>query len=65
MIDNGRGWWYYIVTILNWRYQYEEKNSYEYRSKIASINGINNYMGTSIQNNQLLKLLKEGKLIKP
>lgn len=42
-----------------------ENSSYEYRSKIANINSIKNYAGTSVQNNQLLKLLKEGKLIKP
>ncbi|MBR6690416.1 MAG: LysM peptidoglycan-binding domain-containing protein [Bacilli bacterium] len=39
--------------------------SYEYRSKIASANNIKNYAGTSVQNNQLLNLLKTGKLIKP
>ena len=53
------------ISIVDALKNIKEKNSYEYRSKIASINGINNYMGTSIQNNQLLKLLKEGKLIKP
>jgi len=42
-----------------------ESSSYEYRSKIASVNNIKNYAGTSAQNIQLLKLLKEGKLIKP
>lgn len=42
-----------------------ESYSYEYRSKIASANNIKNYAGTSVQNNQLLKLLKTGKLIKP
>lgn len=42
-----------------------ESYSYEYRKKIASVNNIKNYVGTSVQNNQLIKLLKEGKLIKP
>ena len=41
-----------------------ENSSYEYRTKIANINNIKNYTGTSIQNQYLLKLLKEGKLIK-
>ena len=41
-----------------------QNSSYEYRSKIANANNIKNYTGTSIQNNQLLKLLKEGKLVK-
>ena len=40
-------------------------SSYEYRVKIAKVNGINNYVGTSVQNTKLLKLFKEGKLIKP
>ncbi len=39
--------------------------SYEYRTRIANINGITNYAGTSTQNTKLLNLLKEGKLIKP
>lgn len=34
------------------------------RKKIAKANGISNYSGTSEQNVKLLKLLKEGKLIK-
>ena len=42
-----------------------ENFSYEYRTKIASVNNIKNYVGTSVQNNQLLNLLKTGKLIKP
>jgi len=40
-------------------------SSFEYRTKIASKNGISNYIGTSTQNLFLLNLLKEGKLIKP
>ena len=39
-------------------------SSYEYRAAIAELNGINNYTGTAEQNLHLLKLLKEGKLIK-
>lgn len=42
-----------------------EKSSFEYRGRIARINGVANYIGTSSQNTYLLKLLKEGKLIKP
>lgn len=34
------------------------------RKKIASANGIKNYTGTASQNTQMLKLLKNGKLIK-
>lgn len=40
-------------------------SSFSYRRKIASINGIKNYAGTSVQNITLLNLLKDGKLIKP
>lgn len=39
-------------------------SSYSNRGVIASLNGISNYSGTSSQNNQLLALLKAGKLIK-
>ena len=42
-----------------------EKSSFNYRTKIAQINGITNYAGTSKQNTYMLNLLKEGKLIKP
>ena len=42
-----------------------EESSFEYRIKIANINGIANYFGTSTQNMYLLNLLKKGKLIKP
>ena len=42
-----------------------EKSSFEYRSRIANINNIKNYIGTSSQNTYLLNLLKAGKLIKP
>lgn len=42
-----------------------EDSSFGYRTKIATKNGIKNYIGTSVQNITLLNLLKEGKLIKP
>ena len=35
------------------------------RKKIAIANGIDNYVGTSKQNVELLNLMKQGKLIKP
>lgn len=41
-----------------------ENSSYNERVKIASINSIKNYTGTSFQNKKMLELLKEGKLIK-
>lgn len=40
-------------------------SSFNYRTRIASANGIVNYIGTSIQNTYLLNLLKQGKLIRP
>lgn len=39
--------------------------SYEYRKKIAAVNGILNYNGTAEQNVLMLNLLKAGILIKP
>ena len=36
-----------------------------FRTKIAKANGIASYSGTASQNEKLLKLLKQGKLIKP
>lgn len=42
-----------------------EQSSYDYRTKIATVNGIKNYVGTNIQNTTLLNLLKQGKLLKP
>lgn len=39
-------------------------SSYNNRKKIAQVNGINNYTGTSNQNKTLLNLLKQGKLVK-
>ena len=51
-----------IVDALN---SIGEKSSFEYRTKIAQINGITNYSGTAAQNTKLLNLLKDGKLLKP
>lgn len=42
-----------------------ENSSFNYRTSVAQVNGISNYVGTTVQNTQLLKLLKEGLLIKP
>lgn len=39
-------------------------SSFEYRKTIAELNDISNYTGTAEQNTTLLKLLKQGKLIK-
>lgn len=36
-----------------------------YRKNIAAANGIRNYTGTAAENTKLLKLLKNGKLVKP
>jgi len=35
------------------------------RKKIAAANNISNYTGTAAQNEKMLNLLKQGKLIKP
>ena len=40
------------------------KTDYTYRTRIANLNGIINYRGTGTQNNMLLNLLKQGKLLK-
>lgn len=37
-------------------------SSYQYRSDLAKLNGIENYTGTGIQNTNMLNLLKKGKL---
>lgn len=39
-------------------------NSFAYRKKIASANGIDNYKGTYSQNMKLVNLVKNGKLVK-
>lgn len=49
-----------IVDGLN---QIKVDSSYNYRSKLAKVNGISNYRGTADQNTKLLNLLKQGKLI--
>lgn len=38
---------------------------FSFRAKIASANKMSGYRGTASQNNKMLKLLKQGKLIKP
>lgn len=50
-----------IVEALN---QINVNSSYEYRKKLASANGFEDYSGTAAQNIRLLNLLKNGKLIK-
>lgn len=40
-------------------------SSFSYRRKIASANGIKNYIGSALQNNKMLSLLKKGTLKKP
>lgn len=42
-----------------------DDTSYAYRKRIAQKNGIRDYLGTQTQNLQLVRLLKEGKLLKP
>lgn len=39
-------------------------SSYNYRTKLAEVNGINNYCGSAEQNTELLNKLKNGNLIK-
>ena len=41
------------------------KSSFSYRKKIAKANGIKAYIGTAKQNTKMLKLLKNGELVKP
>lgn len=42
----------------------EKDTSLNHRKKIASANGITNYSGTAQQNNKMVALLKQGKLIR-
>lgn len=42
-----------------------EKPSFTFHSKVAKANGIKLYVGSAAQNIKMLKLLKQGKLIKP
>lgn len=44
---------------------YGEDKSFAFRTKVARANGINDYKGTAAQNLSLVKLAKEGKLVKP
>lgn len=53
------------ISIVDALKSLKEQYSYDYRTKIANINGISNYVGTSVQNTYLLNLLKQGKLLKP
>lgn len=53
------------VSIVDSLKSLNENSSFDYRTKIALINGIANYVGTSTQNTHLLNLLKAGTLIKP
>lgn len=40
----------------------QEDASFSNRTKLAKLNGIDNYTGSQRQNDELLRLLKEGKL---
>lgn len=53
------------VSIVDALCAIKEKSSFDFRSKIAKANGIKNYQGSVDQNTHLLKLLKQGKLLKP
>ncbi len=53
------------VSIVDSLKSLNENSSFDYRTKVALINGITNYVGTSTQNTHLLNLLKAGTLIKP
>lgn len=48
-----------IVDALN---QIKVNSSFNYRSRLASVNGITNYSGTAEQNTKMLELLKNGLL---
>lgn len=50
------------VSIVDALKQIKVDSSYNYRSKLAKANGINNYRGTAEQNTKMLNLLKQGKL---
>lgn len=50
-----------IVVALN---QIKADSSFAYRKKLANVNEIKDYEGTTKQNTKLLNLLKKGKLIK-
>lgn len=50
------------VSIVDALKQINVDSSYNYRLKLAKLNGINNYIGSASQNTKLLELLKLGKL---
>lgn len=42
-----------------------EESSFSFRARIAAANGVEDYSGTASQNNGLLALLKQGRLMRP
>ena len=53
------------VSIVDGLEQIGQESSYNYRCQIARVNNIQNYTGQPEQNLYMLKLLKNGQLIKP
>lgn len=53
------------TSIINGLKQNGYNSTYNYRCKIAEVNGIKNYSGTANQNIAMLTKLKQGKLAKP
>ena len=53
------------VSIVDGLVAIGHEHSYDYRCKIAAVNNIQNYTGQPEQNLYMLKLLKNGQLIKP
>lgn len=51
------------VSIVNGLNSIGVNSSFDYRTKIALVNGIENYQGTTSQNNKLCMLARQGKLI--
>lgn len=52
-------------SIVNVMRSYGEDSSFAFRGKVAYANGVNDYKGTAAQNLALVKLAKEGKLVRP
>ena len=52
------------VSIVDALKSIKADSSKDYRTKIAAVNGIKNYKGSKEQNDKMLKLLKEGKLLR-
>lgn len=52
-------------SIVNALKEQEYDSSFEARSLIAAANGISNYSGSAAQNDQLIELMRAGKLINP